>query len=137
MRDRTRKRILIVDDERDLVEMLVVRLNASGRFEVAAAFDGRDGLARAAQFRPDVALVDLAMPELDGWHVCRGLRDDARTRGVKVVIMTAWLSPDLGRRAASEGVSRLLLKPFEDAELFSALDGETAEANAGTGGITP
>ncbi len=125
-----RKRILLVDDEKDLVDMLMLRLKALGRYELAVAYDGRDGLARAAQFRPDVALVDLAMPELDGWHVCRGLRDDPRTRPVRLVVMTAWLSPDLWKRAASEGVTRLLLKPFEDEELLSALENDAAATPA-------
>jgi CheY-like chemotaxis protein len=122
---------LIVDDERDLVEPLLLRLRATGLYDVAAAYDGRDGLERAGQFRPDVALIDLAMPEIDGWHLCRKLREDPRTRGTKVIIMTAWLSPDLGRRAASEGVTRLLLKPFEDADLLTALELEPAAAPGG------
>lgn len=122
MRKAILRKVLIVDDEEDLVAPLALRLNSSGRFEVAVAHDGDDGLARALQFRPDVALIDLAMPGLDGWHLCRRLREDPRTRKTSVVIMTAWLSPDLGRRAQSEGVTRLLLKPFEDEELFRAVD---------------
>jgi CheY-like chemotaxis protein len=134
MRAPSRKKLLIVDDEKDLLDMIVLRLKSTGRYDIATACDGRDGLARAAQFRPDLALVDLAMPEIDGWHVCRGLRDDPRTRGVKLVIMTAWLSPDLSRRAASEGVTHLLLKPFEDADLFAALEDGDAAAKSATGG---
>lgn len=118
------KRILIVDDERDLVRPLALRLAALGRYEVAVAYDGADGLAKAASFRPDVALVDLAMPVLDGWGLCRRLREDSRTRAIKIVIMTAWLSPDLGRRALSEGVEQLLLKPFEEEDLLKALETE-------------
>lgn len=122
-----RRKVLIVDDERDLVEPLALRLTACGRFELALAYDGEEGLARALEFRPDVALVDLAMPGLDGWDLCRRLREDLRTRGVELVIMTAWLSPDLGRRAAAQGVSRLLLKPFEDEDLFDALEPQPAD----------
>jgi CheY-like chemotaxis protein len=117
----THNRILIVDDERDLVAPLALRLRACGRFEVAVAFDGEAGMARAVQFLPDVALIDLAMPGLDGWQLCRRLREDPRTRLVEIVIMTAWLSPDLGKRALSEGVSQLLLKPFEEIAMFKAL----------------
>lgn len=120
------KKILIVDDERDLVRPLALRLSAGGRYEVAVAFGGLEGFERAVACRPDIALVDLSMPGVDGWDLCRRLREDPRTRGTEVVIMTAWLSPDLGRRAAAEGVKRLLLKPFEEADLFSAL--ESAEA---------
>lgn len=116
------RRILIVDDERDLVRPLALRLAADGRFEVAVAFDGEEGLARARELRPDIALIDLSMPGLDGWSLCRRLREDPRTRGAVIIVMTAWLSPDLGKKAVSEGVSSLLLKPFEEADLLKALE---------------
>jgi len=119
------KRILIVDDERDLVAPLEMRLSASGRFEVSSALDGEEGLRKAQMLRPDVALIDLTMPEMDGWHLCRRLREDERTRGTRIVVMTAWASPDLERRASSEGVAKILLKPFEVPELMAALEGET------------
>jgi len=122
------KKILIVDDERDLVGPLATRLTAAGRYEVAVAYDGASGLERAMEFRPDVALIDLAMPGLDGWQLCRRLREDARTKGAKVIVMTAWLSPDLGKRAHAEGVNQVLLKPFEEADLLRALE---------TGGASP
>jgi len=126
-----RKKVLIVDDERDLVAPLAMRLTASGRYEVAVAYDGAEGLVMAVEFRPDVALIDLAMPGLDGWQLCEGLREDPRTRGVKVIVMTAWTSPDLGRRAQAEGVGELLLKPFEEADLLRALEREAAGTAGG------
>lgn len=130
----TLKKILIVDDERDLVGPLALRLAASGRYETAVAYDGAEGLAKALEFRPDVALIDLAMPGLDGWQLCRALREDPRTRGATIIVMTAWLSPDLGRRAAAEGVAELLLKPFEEGDLLQALEREHALA---AGGASP
>jgi CheY-like chemotaxis protein len=134
MRKPTPKKILIVDDERDLVQPLALRLAVQGRYEVAVAYDGEDGLAQAVRFRPDVALIDLSMPGLDGWNLCRRLRADARTRRTKVVIMTAWLSPDLGRRALSEGVTQLLLKPFEEADLLKALEADLLPSKAAAEG---
>lgn len=125
------RKILIVDDERDLVGPISLRLAASGRYEVAVAYDGAEGLAKAVAFRPDAALIDLAMPGLDGWQLCRALRADPRTRGVRIIVMTAWLSPDLGRRAQTEGVSELLLKPFEDGDLLRALERDSAGVAAG------
>lgn len=125
MPEPARRRILIVDDERDLVRPLALRLAADGRFEVAVAFDGEEGLARARERRPDIALIDLSMPGLDGWGLCRRLREDPRTRETVLIIMTAWLSPDLGRKAAAEGVGSLLLKPFEEADLLKALEAVT------------
>ena len=73
---------------------------------------------------------------MDGWQLCRRLRADPVTRGIGIVVMTAWLSDDLERRARSEGVTRLLLKPFEDAELIGALESLDAphEDRCGEGG---
>jgi len=115
------KKILIVDDERDLVEPLAMRLTAGGRFEVAVAFDGDEGFRKALISPPDLALVDLSMPEMDGWELCRRLHGNPRTRQTRVVVMTAWVSADLEKRALSEGVTKVLLKPFEDAELWAAV----------------
>lgn len=126
------RRILIVDDERDLVEPLALRLSVQGGFEVDAAFDGDEGFRKALVVRPDVALIDLSMPELDGWGLCRRLREHPLTRRVRVVIMTAWVTRDLERRALAEGVTKVLLKPFDEAELLAAISpAPPATADAG------
>ena len=132
-----RKKILIVDDEQDLVEPLALRLRADPRFEVKTAFDGEQGLRAARADPPDVALIDIAMPGLDGWQVLKRLRQGPETSGVKVVLMTAWLTKDLGRRAESEGVERLLLKPFEEKDLMDALETAAAVKAGAQGGGTP
>lgn len=116
-----RARLLIVDDERDLVDPIARRLRASGRFELDIAYDGEEGLALARRSPPDVALVDLAMPSMDGWELCRRLRADPRTSGARIVIMTAWLSDGLERRAREAGAEAVLLKPFEEAALETIL----------------
>lgn len=116
------RRLLIVDDERDLVRPLALRVGALGGWTVEAAYDGEHGLEKAARFRPDVVLIDLAMPGLDGWEVARRLRENPLTSGARLIVMTAWLSPDLGRRAREAGISELLLKPFEEADLLKALE---------------
>jgi len=129
-----RKRILIIDDEQDLVEPLALRLRADPRFDVKTAFDGEQGLRAARAEPPDVALVDIAMPGLDGWQVLRRLREGPSTRGIRVVLMTAWVTKDLGRRAEAEGVERLLLKPFEEKDLMEALESAAAAQPAAKGG---
>lgn len=121
---RNRTKVLIVDDERDLVLPIALRLASLERFEVETAYDGLEGFKKAIEFRPDIAVIDLAMPVLDGWTLCRRLKEDPRTRGARVIIMTAWLSPDLGKRAKEEGIAALLLKPFEETDLIKSLDAE-------------
>ncbi|MBI3566133.1 MAG: response regulator [Elusimicrobia bacterium] len=135
MRARDAHRILIVDDERDLVEPLALRLSLLSGCVVDTAFDGDEGFRKALQIRPDVALVDLSMPELDGWGLIRRLREHPLTRPVRVVIMTAWITKDLERRALAEGVTKVLLKPFEEEELLAAISpAPAAGTDAGTHG---
>ncbi|MFI5361019.1 MAG: response regulator transcription factor [Elusimicrobiota bacterium] len=115
------KRVLIVDDEEDLTAALALRMSAGWGFAVSVAHDGEEGLRKAAVFMPDVILLDLAMPKVDGWEMCRRLRDDPGTRDIPLVIMTAWVTRGLNERAAAEGACKILLKPFDDEELIGAL----------------
>ncbi len=115
------RRVLIVDDESDLTEALAIRLSSGWGFTVAVAHDGEEGLRKASAFRPDMILLDIAMPNVDGWEMCRRLRDDPETRSIPIVIMTAWSTEDLHKRAQEEGVTRVLLKPADDDELLSVL----------------
>lgn len=135
MPGKTRKTVLIVDDERDLVEPLALRLRADGRCDVAMAFDGDDGLRKARSLLPDTVLLDLSMPGIDGWELCRLLRQGAKPP--RLVVMTAWVSKDLQKRARSEGVERVLLKPFEESELLEAVLGDAPAEHADTGGPKP
>ena len=115
------KRVLIVDDEKDLTDALALRLSLGWGFSVAVAQDGAEGLRKAAVFKPDVILLDIAMPQVDGWEMCRRLRDNPDTRNIPIVIMTAWLTDDLNKRAELEGAVKVLLKPCDDQELLAVL----------------
>lgn len=121
MSNLTNRKVLIVDDESDLTEALAIRLSSGWGFTVAVAHDGEEGLRKTSMFRPDLILLDLAMPVLDGWEMCRRLRDDPETREIPIVVMTAWSTEDLHKRAVEEGVSEVLLKPAEDDELLATL----------------
>jgi len=124
-------RVLIVDDESDLTEALAIRLSSGWGFTVAVAHDGEEGLRKASVFKPDVILLDIAMPVVDGWEVCRRLRDDPNTRDVPVVVMTAWATDDLQRIAADEGVAKVLLKPADDDQLLMVLRNAGGTARPG------
>jgi two-component system phosphate regulon response regulator PhoB len=84
----TKPKILIIEDERALQEVLTYNLEREG-FDVAVAADGQDGLRRARAFEPDVILLDLMLPVIDGLEVCRQLRADAKTQGIRILMLTA------------------------------------------------
>jgi DNA-binding response OmpR family regulator len=112
------KKILIIDDEGDLVEMLVLRLQSAG-FLVDAAQSGAAGLAKARTFQPHVILLDVAMPGMDGWEVCRRLQDHSATAAIPVGIFTALQSVDLETHVNQAGAARLIHKPFDSDEIIA------------------
>lgn len=81
-------RLLIVDDEASLVEVLAYNFAREG-FEVATAFDGREALQKCRMLLPDVVVLDVMLPVIDGLQVCRQIRGDARLRNVRVLLLTA------------------------------------------------
>ncbi|MBI5200520.1 MAG: response regulator [Elusimicrobia bacterium] len=113
-------RLLIIDDEADLVEALAMRFSVSG-FDVETAPDGPAGLESAHRRRPDVVLLDVAMPGMSGWDVCRRLKSDPETKGTPVLIMTAAMlrgSEEAARAAGADGVVK---KPFDDRRLVETV----------------
>jgi len=116
-----RKKVLIIDDEKDLVDVLLIRLQVAGCL-VEAALDGKTGLEKARNFKPDIVLLDIVMPQMDGWEVCRLLRESHDTRNVPVVIFTAGdLSKSL-ERAKHVGANRVIQKPFQMKDINDILE---------------
>ena len=111
-------RVAILDDHTLLRELLKGSLNAETDIEVVGeATNGAEAVALSERLSPDVVILDIAMPVMDGWECLSRLRGDPKTRGVPVVIMTAWLSDDLKSRARTAGAARFLIKPFDQDEL--------------------
>lgn len=100
--------VLIVDDEDEIAETLRELLTAEG-FEVTIANNGLDGLERVRETRPDVVLLDIMMPVMDGRAMCRALRADPATADLPIVVMTAGGS--MGRDTCD--YTALLRKPFD------------------------
>lgn len=102
--------VLVVDDFQDNREMFAEFLSLSG-FRVAEASTGREAIDRSFELLPDVILMDLSLPELDGWEATRQLKNDARTRHIPVVALTGHALADHSREAREAGCDAFLTKP--------------------------
>ncbi len=108
----TRKRILLVDDEPLTLQMLTDIFRASG-FEILTAQDGAEGLARARAERPDLLILDIMMPKLDGFKVARLLKSDRNYRHIPIIILTAKAGAADSELSRQAGADRYLLKPID------------------------
>ena len=113
---RKRKRILIVDDNRNQARTLARLLEAMGH-EAAVAYDGSTALPLAAEFHPDVALVDIGLPGMSGYEVARRMREQPQFRDVLLVAQTGWGRDEDRQRASEAGFNYHLVKPI-DREVF-------------------
>jgi DNA-binding response OmpR family regulator len=113
-----RKKILVVEDDPDLVELLSFNLRACG-FVVNTAGDGVEGLNKARSIIPDLILLDLMLPQLDGFGVCEMLRRDPATAAIPIIMVTA-MSSQFARLAGLEaGANDYITKPFSLKQLIS------------------
>jgi DNA-binding response OmpR family regulator len=112
------KKILLVEDDGDLIELLSFNLKASG-FSVGTAKDGVEGLKKARTLAPDLILLDLMLPELDGFAVCEILRRDPLTATIPIVILTAWSSELARLTVLHAGANAFLTKPFSPRRLVA------------------
>jgi CheY-like chemotaxis protein len=110
--DQKPKRVLIIDDQPDERTIQAMMLGHIG-YGVSEAADGAAGIALAMSDPPDLVLLDVAMPRLDGFTVCRTLRDDSRTTDVRILIFTASVAGDLHGRAEAAGADAVLMKPLD------------------------
>ena len=116
MPDRPEARVLVVDDERTIAELLTTALRFVG-FEVRTAATGREALAAAADFHPELVLLDVMLPDLDGFEVCRRLRADGDR--VPVIFLTARDAPEEKVRGLTIGGDDYVTKPFSLEEVVA------------------
>jgi excisionase family DNA binding protein len=115
-------KILIVDDEKTVIGMIRRFLErAHAEFRIETAFDGYDAGYLIATFRPDVVFLDLRLPSLDGFEVCRRVKSDPLTAGTHVIAMTGYYEDEVARRILDLGAEQLLRKPFTPDDLRKAL----------------
>ena len=114
-----RRRILVTDDNEDYATSLALMLEVLGN-EVRTAHDGLEAVAVAAAFRPDVILLDISLPKLDGYEACRRIRAEPWADGVLMLALTGWAEPHDRLKAQAAGFDDHLVKPVEPS-LFETL----------------
>jgi two-component system, OmpR family, alkaline phosphatase synthesis response regulator PhoP len=115
-----KRKILLVDDEPDIVSMTRMRLEASG-YEVFTASDGQEGYGMAKEQKPDLLILDLMLPKMDGFQVCRMLKSDEHFRNIPIIMLTAKSQKEDKDYAQKLGVDFFLTKPYEAKELLDKI----------------
>lgn len=112
------KRILVVEDEKDVVDLLSLNLRKAGGFVVSSASDGATGLTKARDEKPDFIILDLMLPKMSGLEVCKILKTDAATRQIPVLMLTA-KAEEIDRIVGLElGADDYVVKPFSPREVI-------------------
>jgi CheY-like chemotaxis protein len=132
----TPRRVLIVDDNIDAAEALTMLLTAAGH-QVRVAHDGLAGLDAGEAFAPDVVLLDLGMPRLDGVGAAERIRATGWGRDALLIALTGWGQERDRMRTTAAGFDRHLVKPVADSELLRAVSGSTAPSRKAKGEPAP
>lgn len=105
-------RVLVVDDDPNIVEMLVDLLERDGRFEVDTALTGFDAGLKTRSFRPDVVVLDYMLPDINGNVVCRTIRSDELLKNVRIIIVSGVVDRDQVQKLLEDGADDFIQKPF-------------------------
>lgn len=114
------KKILFIEDEPDQIELVKTRLETSG-FEFISALDGQEGIKRTKEEKPDLILLDIVMPKMDGYQLCTYLKGDPRTKDIPVIMFSAAGEKDIEKKCRSCGADDLIAKPYESKELVAKI----------------
>jgi DNA-binding response OmpR family regulator len=116
----TRGRVLVVDDDPDIYQIAEANLAAAG-YEVRGAADGLEGLRMVREYAPDVVVLDVLMPELDGWEVLSRIESDPETAGIPVVMLTCRSEDADILRGLEQGAVEYITKPFYPEDLVASV----------------
>ena|SRR3989338_7779636 len=124
-----KKKILVVDDEPDIVRMIKMRLEANG-YDVLTASDGNTAYKKVKSDSPDLIVLDLMLPGMDGYHVCRLLKFDEKYRHIPIMMLTAKGRKEDKMLGEKVGADFYMTKPFEAKELLDKIKELLESANA-------
>src|SRR5437870_1274153 len=119
--------VLVVDDDPDVARFVEVNLRSAG-YEVTVASNGEEGFDRALELRPDLVLLDVMMPKLDGFEVAQRLRRDPRTSSSSIIMLTAKALSSDKVLGLSSGADDYIIKPFDPVELLARVKGTLRRA---------
>lgn len=114
-------RLLLVEDHQELLDLLSRQLQFSG-FQVATARDGAEAVAMAGSERPDLILMDVVMPKMDGFEALSRIRANPDTCRIPILALTAWLCPASRQRFSAQGFDGYIAKPFKQDDLLRAIE---------------
>ena len=112
------RRVLIVDDEPQVARLVSDVLSQTGQYELETASDGFEAGLQLVRFSPDLIILDLMMPHLDGFKVCQMVRENPETRHIAILVLTAYAQGENIRRAQECGADFCMAKPFNTSELL-------------------
>ncbi|MDQ7062907.1 MAG: response regulator [candidate division KSB1 bacterium] len=113
--------ILVIEDDRDMAYQLKLRLEAKG-YAVETVQSGSEGLARAREYKPDAIVMDVMLPELDGYRICRLLKFDTEYEHIPIIVVTARTLEEDRDMALEVGADAYLTKPVDWKALYSTLE---------------
>ncbi len=115
-----RLRILLVDDEPDILKMVGKRLESEG-YEVSLAIDGEEALEKIQEENPDLVILDIMLPKVNGFEVCRQLKQNSLHQGIPVILFTAMTQQKDKRLGLECGADAYVCKPFRTDELLDKI----------------
>jgi CheY-like chemotaxis protein len=116
------RKILYIEDNDDNLFMLSLRFETLGGYEIVSATDGAEGIAKATSEGPDLILIDLNLPVIDGWEATRRLKADPATRAIPIIALTAHAMSGDREKALAAGSDDFDTKPVEFERLLSKID---------------
>jgi two-component system alkaline phosphatase synthesis response regulator PhoP/two-component system response regulator VicR len=120
MSENKKPKILLVDDEADIVTIVRMRLESVG-YEVVVATDGKEALNAARTIKPDLIILDLMLPTMDGFSVARMLKYDARYKNIPIIMLTAKAGEYVRKTGEQVGIDAYFTKPFDAVKLIAKI----------------
>ncbi len=116
-----KKKILVVDDEADMQSVISYRLEVNG-YAVSVASDGQEGLSKVKAEKPDLVLLDLMLPKITGFELCRMLKFDDAYKNLPIIILSALDQQEDRKKAIESGADAYFIKPFDLGLLLTKID---------------